>query len=133
MESRRNRKTLVLDRTDTIGLPTPARYRDGVERTVRAHGLGRAVVVPKSGVALGRQHGRREVMRSPVEDPRPAACECVSTCEDDASDELPAMLSDPIRNHPETGFALAIRDGSLHALLRTGTSTVALGRETISA
>jgi alanine dehydrogenase len=40
-ESWRNRKTLILSRTDMMGLLTPAEYNDCVEHAFRMHGLGR--------------------------------------------------------------------------------------------
>ena len=40
MESWRNRKTLILGRTDMTGLLTPAEYVDCVEHAFRMHGLG---------------------------------------------------------------------------------------------
>ena len=41
MESWRNRKTLILSRTDMMGLVTPAEYVSCVEQAYRMHGEGR--------------------------------------------------------------------------------------------
>lgn len=41
MESWRNRKTLILSRTDMMGLLTPAEYVNCVEQAYRMHGDGR--------------------------------------------------------------------------------------------
>ena len=41
--------------------------------------------------------------------------------------ELPAVFSILIYTHPETGFPLAICDGSYHTLMRTGASAAVLG------
>lgn len=73
-ESWRNRKTLILGRSDMVGLLTPAEYVDCVEHAFRMHGLGR------------------------------------------------------VYTHPQTGFPLAICDGSYHTLMRTGASA-ALGAD----
>jgi alanine dehydrogenase len=61
-------------------------------------------------------------MPSYIEEPEAAACKWVSIREDNAEYELPAVFSILIYTHPETGFPLAICDGSYHTLMRTGAS-----------
>jgi alanine dehydrogenase len=51
-----------------------------------------------------------------------AACKWVSIREDNGRYELPAVFSILVYTHPETGFPLAICDGSHHTLMRTGAS-----------
>ena len=48
--------------------------------------------------------------------------------EDNAQYELPAVFSILIYTHPETGFPLAICDGSYHTLMRTGASAACSAR-----
>lgn len=48
MESWRNRKTLILGRTDMMGLLTPSEYNDCVEHAFRMHGLGRVYLEPRA-------------------------------------------------------------------------------------
>ena len=57
-DSWRNRKTLILGRTDMIGLLTPAEYNDCVEHAFRMHGLGRVYMEPKGHIVLDRYPGR---------------------------------------------------------------------------
>jgi alanine dehydrogenase len=121
-ESWRNRKTLILSRTDMIGLLTPAEYNDCVEHAFRMHGLGRVYMEPKGHIVLDRYQGEWEVMPSYIEEPPSAACKWVSIREDNAKYDLPAVFSILIYTHPETGFPLAICDGSFHTLMRTGAS-----------
>jgi alanine dehydrogenase len=59
-------------------------------------------------------------MPSYIEEPEAAACKWVSIREDNARFELPAVFSILVYTHPETGFPLAICDGSYHTLMRTG-------------
>ena len=66
----RNRKTLILGRTDMIGLLTPAEYNDCVEHAFRMHGLGRVYMEPKGHIVLDRYPGEWEVMPSYIEEPR---------------------------------------------------------------
>src|SRR3989440_3362511 len=121
-ESWRNRKTLILSRTDMMGLLTPAEYVSCVEHAFRMHGLGRVYMEPKGHIVLDRYQGEWEVMPSYIEEPEAAACKWVSIREDNAKYELPAVFSILIYTHPETGFPLAICDGSYHTLMRTGAS-----------
>jgi alanine dehydrogenase len=118
----RSRKTLILGRTDMIGLLTPAEYVDCVEHAFRMHGLGRVYMEPKGHIVLDRYPGEWEVMPSYIEDPEAAACKWVSIREDNSRYELPAVFSILVYTHPETGFPLAICDGSHHTLMRTGAS-----------
>ena len=122
MESWRNRKTLILSRSDMMGLLTPAEYNDCVEHAFRMHGLGRVYMEPKGHIVLDRYQGEWEVMPSYIEEPEAAACKWVSIREDNGKYELPAVFSILVYTHPETGFPLAICDGSFHTLMRTGAS-----------
>lgn len=121
-ESWRNRKTLILGRTDMIGLLTPGEYNDCVEHAFRMHGLGRVYMEPKGHIVLDRYPGEWEVMPSYIEEPEAAACKWVSIREGNAKYGLPAVFSILVYTHPETGFPLAICDGSHHTLMRTGAS-----------
>lgn len=122
VESWRNRKTLILSRSDMMGLLTPAEYVDCVEHAFRMHGLGRVYMEPKGHIVLDRYQGEWEVMPSYIEEPEAAACKWVSIREDNTKYGLPAVFSILIYTHPETGFPLAICDGSYHTLMRTGAS-----------
>jgi alanine dehydrogenase len=128
MESWKNRKTLILGRSDMVGLLTPAEYNDCVEHAFRMHGLGRVAMEPKGHIVIDRHPGEWEVMPSYIEEddetgrPEAAACKWVSIREDNARFELPAVFSILVYTDPETGFPLAICDGSHHTLMRTGAS-----------
>jgi alanine dehydrogenase len=121
-ESWRNRKTLILGRTDMIGLLTPSEYNDCVEHAFRMHGEGRVYMEPKGHIVLDRYQGEFEVMPSYIEEPEAAACKWVSIREDNARFELPTVFSILVYTHPESGFPLAICDGSHHTMMRTGSS-----------
>ncbi len=127
-ESWRNRKTLILSRNDMIGLLTPAEYVDRVEHAFRMHGLGRVYMEPKGHIVLDRYQGEFEVMPSYIEEPEAAACKWVSIREDNAHFDLPTVFSILIYTHPETGFPLAICDGSYHTRMRTGAAAAVSAR-----
>jgi alanine dehydrogenase len=123
LESWRNRKTLILSRTDMVGLLTPAEYNDRVEHAYRMHGEGRFFMEPKGHIVLDRYPGEWEVMPSYIEEPEAAACKWVSIREENRRRfDLPTVFSILIYTHPETGFPLAICDGSHHTVMRTGSA-----------
>src|SRR5262249_10934169 len=97
----RNRKTLILGRSDMMGLLTPLEYVDCVEHAFRMHGLGRVYMEPKGHIVLDRYRGEWEVMPSYIEEPEAAACKWVSIREDNARYALPAVFSILIYTHPE--------------------------------
>jgi alanine dehydrogenase len=121
VESWRARKTLILGRADMVGLLTPAEYNDRVEHAYRMHGERRFVMEPKGHIVLDRYPGEWEVMPSYIEEPEAAACKWVSIREENRERfDLPTVFSILIYTHPETGFPLAICDGSHHTVMRTG-------------
>ena len=123
MESWRNRKTLILSRTDMMGLVTPAEYVGCVEQAYRMHGEGRYYMDPKGHIVLDKYPGEWEAMPSYIEEPEAAACKWVSIRERNREKfDLPTVFSILIYTHPETGFPLAICDGSYHTVMRTGAS-----------
>jgi alanine dehydrogenase len=120
-ESWRNRKTLILSRTDMMGLVTPAEYVACVEQAYRMHGEGRYYMDPKGHIVLDKYPGEWEAMPSYIEDPEAAACKWVSIREQNRERfDLPTVFSILVYTHPETGFPLAICDGSYHTVMRTG-------------
>jgi alanine dehydrogenase len=64
MESWRNRKTLILSRTDMMGLLEPDEYNSCVEHAYRMHGEGRFYMEPKGHIVLEKYPGEWEVMPS---------------------------------------------------------------------
>ncbi len=121
MDSWSNKKTLILSRTDMMGLLTPAEYVAGVEQAYRMHGEGRFSMEPKGHIVLDKYPGEWEAMPSYIEEPEAAACKWVSIRENNrAKYGLPTVFSILIYTDPETGFPLAICDGSYHTVQRTG-------------
>jgi alanine dehydrogenase len=123
MEDWANRKTLILGRTEMIGLLSPAEYNQQVEQAYRRHGSGRFYMDPKGHIVLDRFPGEWEVMPSYIEEPHAAACKWVSIREWNRERfNLPTVFSILIYTEPETGFPLAIVDGSYHTVMRTGSA-----------
>jgi alanine dehydrogenase len=104
-----------------MGLLTPAEYVGCVEQAYRMHGEGRFCMDPKGHIVLDKYPGEWETMPSYIEEPEAAACKWVSIRERNrATYDLPTVFSILIYTHPETGFPLAICDGSYHTVMRTG-------------
>lgn len=123
MENWANRKTLILGRSEMIGLLKPSEYNDCVEQAYRMHGEGRYYMDPKGHIVLDRFPGEWEAMPSYIEEPHAAACKWVSIRENNRDKyNLPTVFSILIYTHPETGFPLAIVDGSYHTVMRTGSA-----------
>jgi alanine dehydrogenase len=123
VESWRNRKTLILSRSEMIDLLTPEEYNDCVEQAFRMFGEGRVYMEPKGHIVLDRYPGEWEIMPSYIEEPESAACKWVSIRFDNrARHDLPTVFSILVYTHPETGFPLMICDGSHHTNMRTGAS-----------
>ncbi len=121
MENWANRKTLILGRSEMVGLLEPREYNDCVEQAYRMHGEGRYYMDPKGHIVLDRFAGEWEAMPSYIEEPHAAACKWVSIREGNREKyNLPTVFSILIYTHPETGFPLAIVDGSYHTVMRTG-------------
>ena len=78
------------------------------------HGEGRFYMEPKGHIVLDKYPGEWEAMPSYIEEPEAAACKWVSIRERNRERfGLPTVFSILIYTHPETGFPLAICDGSL--------------------
>ena len=116
-----NRKTLILGRMDMMGLSRRRSTSQCVEQAYRMHGEGRLYMEPKGHIVLDKYPGEWEAMPSYIEEPEAAACKWVSIREHNRERfGLPTVFSILIYTHPETGFPLAICDGSYHTVMRTG-------------
>ena len=78
MQNWANRKTLILGRSEMIGLLTPAEYNSCVEQAYRMHGEGRFYMDPKGHIVLDKFPGEWEAMPSYIEEPHAGACKWVS-------------------------------------------------------
>jgi pimeloyl-ACP methyl ester carboxylesterase len=98
-----------------------AALRGRAEQAYRMHGEKRYYMDPKGHIVLDKYPGEWEAMPSYIEEPEAAACKWVSIRERNREKyDLPTVFSILIYTHPETGFRLAICDGSYHTVMRTG-------------
>ena len=102
----RNRKTLILSRSEMIGLLEPEEYVRCVETAFRRMGEGRIYMEPKGHIVLDEYPGEWEIMPSYIEEPEAApaaaACKWVSIrFENRAKFNLPTVFSILIYTEPE--------------------------------
>ena len=104
----RNRKTLILSRSEMIGLLEPEEYVRCVETAFRRMGEGRVYMEPKGHIVLDKYPGEWEIMPSYIEEPEgapAAACKWVSIrFENRARFNLPTVFSILIYTEPEPAF-----------------------------
>ena len=116
-----NRKTLILGRSEMIGPPQPGEYNDCVEQAYRMHGEGRFYMDPRatSCSTASPANGRRcpPTSRSRMPPPANGFRSASGTASGSTCRRSSRSSSTPI---PETGFPLAIVDGSYHTVMRTG-------------
>ena len=80
---------------------------------------------PKGHIVLDKYPGEREAIPSYFEEPGAAACKWMSIrAQNRAKSDLPAVFSILIYTRAETGFPLAIFDGSYHMVMRTDAAAV---------
>jgi alanine dehydrogenase len=101
MDSWRSRKTLILSRTNMMGLLTPAEYNACVEQAYRMHGEKRYYMDPKGHIVLDKYPGEWEAMPSYIEEPEAAACKWVSIRERNRDTyDLPTPTRRPVFRSP---------------------------------
>ena len=106
----RNRKTLILSRSEMIGLLEPEEYVRCVETAFRRMGEGRVFMEPKGHIVLDKYPGEWEIMPSYIEEPEAAPAAAAvqsgsrSASRNRAKFNLPTVFSILIYTEPETGF-----------------------------
>ena len=114
------RKTLILDRKDVMRLVDVKGAIAAVEAAFREYGLGRARMPPKIYLDLPEFAGDFRAMPSYVRKFNLCTLKWVNAHPQNARFGLPAVMAVMIVNDPQTGFPLAIMDGTLATSLRTG-------------
>ena len=121
MENWPNRKTLILGRSEMIGLSRRRSTTPASSRPTGCTARAGSTWTPRATSCSTSIPGEWEAMPSYIEEPQAAACKWVSIREKNREKfDLPTVFSILIYTHPETGFPLAIVDGSYHTVMRTG-------------
>jgi len=113
-------KTLLLTRRDVEKILTPRVANETVEKAFRAYSRGYAQMPPKSYLYFPQGDLRSMPAYIAGENFDVAGLKCVNVHPQNASRQLPSVMAVIILNDPQTGFPLAIMDGTYITCLRTG-------------
>lgn len=113
-------KTLLLTRQDVAKILTPTVANDTVEKAFRAYSLGCTEMPPKSYLYFPQGDLRSMPAYIFGEGLDIAGVKCVNVHPHNAAGHLPAVMAVIILNDPQTGFPMAIIDGTCLTCLRTG-------------
>jgi len=113
-------KTLILRRQDVEKILTPAVANDTVEKAFRAYGLGLTDMPAKSYLYFPKGDLRSMPAYIHGEGFNIAGVKCVNVHPENMTVHLPSVMAVIILNDPQTGFPLAVMDGTYVTGLRTG-------------
>lgn len=113
-------KTLILTRQDVEEVLSPTVANATVEKAFRAYGLGQADMPPKSYLYFPQGDLRSMPAYLHSADVDIAGIKCVTVHPKNAAHHLPTVMAVVLLNDPETGFPLALLDGTYLTRVRTG-------------
>ena len=113
-------KTLLLTQKDVEKVLTPVVANDTVEKAFRAYGMGQTEMPAKSYLYFPRGDLRSMPAYLHGEGFDIAGVKCVTVHPQNAVSNLPSVMAVVILNDPETGYPLAIMDGTYLTCIRTG-------------
>jgi len=113
-------KTLILTKHDVEKVLTPTVANETVEKAFRAYSLGCTEMPPKSYLYFPKGDLRSMPAYISGEGFDIAGIKSVNVHPQNAADYLPTVMAVIILNDPQTGFPLAIMDGTYLTGLRTG-------------
>jgi alanine dehydrogenase len=113
-------KTLILTRQDVEKILTPPVANVTVEKAFRAYSLGRTQMPPKSYLYFPKGDLRSMPAYICGEGFDIAGIKSVNVHPQNAAFHLPSVMAVIILNDPQTGFPLAIMDGTFLTCVRTG-------------
>lgn len=113
-------KTLILTKQDVEKILTPAVANETVEKAFRAYGAGLVDMPPKSYLFFPKGDLRSMPAYVHFNTLHAAGIKCVTVHPQNPEHGLPTVMAVVILNDPQTGFPLAIMDGTYLTCIRTG-------------
>ena len=113
-------KTLILTRRDVEKTLTPTVANETVEKAFLAYSLGYTQMPPKSYLYFPKGDLRSMPAYISGEGVNIAGIKCVNVHPQNAAGQMPSVMAVIILNDPQTGFPLALMDGTYLTCLRTG-------------
>ncbi len=115
-------KTLFLNQSEVKRLIDASEANEAVENAFYAFGKGLAQMPPKSYLFYRKYHGDLRTMPAYIESLNATGVKIVNVHVNNAEKNLPTVMATIILNDPETGFPIAIMDGTYLTALRTGSA-----------
>lgn len=113
-------KTIILTKKDVESVLTPAMANRCVEEAFRAYGLGEAMMPPKSYLTFEKGDLRSMPAYLHGQGFQAAGIKSVNVHPKNSAIGLPTVMAIIILTDPDTGFPLAILDGTYLTAMRTG-------------
>ena len=113
-------KTLLLTERDIQKILPAAKTLAVVESAFRDHGEGKAILPPKLYLTLPRTLGDFRAMPAYLESPRRCGIKWVNVHPGNRRRGMRTVMAIIILNDPDTGFPLAVLDGTYITKMRTG-------------
>jgi alanine dehydrogenase len=113
-------KTLILTRHDVEKILSPSVANETVEKAFRAYSLGYTQMPPKSYLYFSKGDLRSMPAYISGEGLDIAGIKCVNVHPQNVAGQMPSVMAVIILNDPQTGFPLAIMDGTYLTCIRTG-------------
>ena len=113
-------KTLLLTQREIQKSLTVGKILSLVESSFRDHGRGRALLPAKVYLTLPGQIGDFRAMPAYLASPKRCGIKWVNVHTGNRKRHLPTVMALIVLNDPETGFPLAILDGTYITKMRTG-------------
>ena len=113
-------RTLILTKQDVEKILTPALANVTIEKAFRAYGLGQTDMPPKSYLYFPKGDLRSMPAYLHGEGFNIAGVKCVNVHPGNPAHHLPTVMAVVLLNDPETGFPLALLDGTYLTSVRTG-------------
>ncbi len=113
-------KTILLTQKEIQRILSVDQIFSIVEDTFRLHGLGRTILPPKLYLTLPRKTGDFRAMPAYLESPTCCGIKWVNVHPRNRARHIPTVMGIIVLNDPETGFPLAVLDGTYITKMRTG-------------
>jgi alanine dehydrogenase len=115
-------KTLFLSQSEVKKLISAAEANEAVENAFEAFGKGLAQMPPKSYLFYRPYKGDLRTMPAYIESLNATGVKIVNVHVNNAEKNLPTVMATIVLNDPETGYPIAIMDGTFLTALRTGSA-----------
>jgi alanine dehydrogenase, Archaeoglobus fulgidus type len=112
--------TLILNQTEVLSLLKSQEVLDAVEGAFRAYGQKQVQMPPKSYLFYNRYNGDLRTMPAYIEPSDATGVKIVNVHPGNHDKGLPTVMAVVVLNDPQTGYPIAMMNGTYLTALRTG-------------